>query len=110
MPLNKSLPSWVTGEVFAVHHPIIHHHLAAVGLPDALVPEADAHDRQFAGEVLDDIDRQAGLARGAGAGGDEDALWFVGFDLLKGDLVVPMHGTSAFNSPKYWTRLNVNES
>ncbi len=74
-----------------MHHPVIHHDLAAVGLPDALVPEADAHDRQFAGEVLDDIDRQACLARGAGAGGDEDALRFVGFDLFKGDLVVSMH-------------------
>ena len=74
-----------------MHHPVIHHHLAAVGLPDALMPEADAHDRQLAGEVLDDIDRQACLARGAGAGGDEDALRFVGFDLFKVDLVVSMH-------------------
>ena len=74
-----------------MHHSVIHHDLAAVGLPDALVPEADAHDRQLAGEVLDDIDRQAGLARGAGAGGYEDALRFVGLDLLEGDLVVSMH-------------------
>ena len=74
-----------------MHHPVIHHHLATVGLPDALMPEADAHDRQLAGEVLDDIDRQAGLARGAGAGGDEYTLRCVGFDLLEGDLIVSMH-------------------
>ena len=79
------------GGRFAVHHAVVHDDLTAEGMTDALVAETNAHDRQLAGEVLDDVVGQAGFARGARAGGDEDALGAVGLDLLDGHLVVPVH-------------------
>ena len=52
-------------------------------------------------KCYDDIVGQAGFARGARAGGDEDALGAVGLDLLDGHLVVPVaRARLAFNSPK----------
>ena len=78
------------GGRFAVHHPVVHHDFAAEGVADALVSETDAHDRQLAAEVYDNVVGQAGFARCARARGDEDALGVVGFDLLDRDLVVSM--------------------
>ena len=45
------------GGGFAVHHPVVDDDFAAESLADALVPEANAHDRQLAAEVFDDVDR-----------------------------------------------------
>ncbi len=81
---------------FAVHHSVVHYNLAAVGLPNALMPKADTHNRHLAGEVLDYIDRQASFSWGAGPGGDEDAFWFIRFNLLDADLVVTMHQNVRF--------------
>ena len=45
---------------------------AAVGVPDALVAEADAEDRDARPEALDHRVADAGLERAAGAGGEDD--------------------------------------
>ncbi len=39
------------------------HHLAAVGVPDHLQPQAHAEDRQARPELADDVEGQAGVAR-----------------------------------------------
>ena len=44
------------GGGFAVHHPVVDDDFAAESLPDTLVPEANAHDRQLAAEVFNDVD------------------------------------------------------
>lgn len=55
---------------------------------DRLVPEADAQQRDLAGEGLDDLARHAGLARGAGPGGDDHVRRLERPRLGDGDLVV----------------------
>jgi hypothetical protein len=52
------------------------------------VPEADAQERHLAGKALDRVDANAGVVRGAGAGGDDDALRRHVVDVLEADLVV----------------------
>ena len=63
-------------------------HIAAKGLADGLMAQADTQNRQFAGEVLDHFDRDAGFGRGARTGGDHDALRVEGFDLGDGEFIV----------------------
>src|SRR5690606_20735943 len=75
----------------AVHHLAGADHLATKGLADALVAEADAQQGDAPGKVLDGRHRDARLARGAGAGGDDDLLRRQGFDLVEGQFVVAVH-------------------
>ena len=58
---------------------------------NALVPEADAHQRQLRAKGLDDLIGQSRLARRAGTGRDEDALRLQCLHLFERDLVVTMH-------------------
>ena len=62
--------------------------LAAKGVADGLVTEADAENWYFAGELADDLDANAGVLRLAGAGRDHDALRFFGGNLIDRNLVV----------------------
>lgn len=86
------------GGRFAVHHAVVDNDVAAEGVADALVAQADAEDGDFAGEVFDDVVGEAGFARGAGAGGDENAVGVEFFDAGEGDLVVAvdLHGNVHF--------------
>src|SRR6266540_530400 len=63
----------------------------SAGLADALVAEADAEDRQLAGEALDRLDADAGLFRRTRPGRDDDALRRHLVDILDRDLVVAKH-------------------
>ena len=61
------------------------------GCADGLVAEADAEESGCAGlrwRSADEVDADAGVLRGAGAGGDEDAVGVQVFDLLWGQFVV----------------------
>ncbi len=60
----------------------------AEGLRHALMAEADAEDGHLAREALDQLDADAGVVRGFGAGGDDDALGGELGDFVEGDLVV----------------------
>ena len=60
-------------------------------LADALQSEAHAEHRPFAGEVGDDLVRQAGVVRAAGPGADEDAVGVERIDLVEGERVATMH-------------------
>ena len=56
----------------AMHHPLRAHDAAAERLPDRLVPEAYAEDRDLPGEALDQRHRDAGLVGRARPGRDDD--------------------------------------
>ena len=57
-------------------------HLAAEGLPEALVAQADAENRQTAGEFADQLQADARLRRRLRPRRDDDALGPEGFDLV----------------------------
>src|SRR6185312_6804358 len=75
----------------AVHHARRPHHLAAKGLPDRLVPEADAQDGDLAGVGPDHVQADSGLVGGAGAGRDHQVRGRQGADVAGRDLVVADH-------------------
>src|SRR3989338_10665814 len=56
--------------------------LAAEGLADALVSQADAEDGDFPGKFPDQRHRDAGLVRRAGSRGNHDAIRFEPGDVL----------------------------
>ncbi len=55
-------------------------HVAAEGFADGLVSQADAQHWNFAGEVADESDADAGFVRGAGAGRDDNPFRMHGLD------------------------------
>jgi hypothetical protein len=63
-------------------------HFATESGADRLVTEADSEDWEFAGESADQVDADAGILRGAGAGRDYDALGFAASDFVYGNFVV----------------------
>jgi hypothetical protein len=72
----------------AVHDLAGADYIAAKGLADGLMAQAHAQNRQLAGEVLDDVNRDAGFGRGARAGRNDDALGVEGFDFGNGEFIV----------------------
>ena len=72
----------------AVHQPACADHVAPEVLPDRLVAEAYPEDGPAPGEGLDDVERHAGIARGARARRKKDAVGIERQRLLDGDLVV----------------------
>jgi hypothetical protein len=64
------------------------HDLAAEGLGDGLVPEADAEHRHPAAEVANDVHRNAGLVGGTGAGRDDDVIGGEGLDVAHRERVI----------------------
>jgi hypothetical protein len=78
--------SWIT-----VHQLLGMHDLAAEGRAYALVAEADAEQRDPAGEFLDRCHRDAGFGRRTGAGRNHDAVRLHRGDFLEGDRVVAEH-------------------
>jgi hypothetical protein len=64
------------------------HYLGPEGLSDRLVAQADAEDGDLAGELLDYLDRGAGLLRRARTGRDHYPIWVELEDLFRRDLVV----------------------
>ena len=65
--------------------------LAAERLDDRLVAEADAERRDARAEPANQLDRDAGVGRAAGAGGDEQVRRLESLGLLDRDRVVPEH-------------------
>ena len=98
------------GRRLSVHQAPGAHDAPPVGLPDRLVPQTDSEDRQTAAESLQDLERDAGLVRRARTGRDEQAM---GRRARMPATSIPSFlktSTSAPSSPRYWTRLKVNES
>src|SRR3984885_8447644 len=67
------------------------HHLAAEGVADRLVAEADAEDRDCRSGARDQIETDAGLFGRAGAGRQHDRIGVGGDDVVACHLVVAMH-------------------
>ena len=67
------------------------HHFAAVDLPDGLMAEADAEQRNLRAGLGDEVEADAGLVGRAGAGREHDALGLQLQDFGDGDLVVAEH-------------------
>src|SRR6185503_12114462 len=65
--------------------------LAPEGLADRLVPEADAQDRDFSGERLDERHRNSRLVWRARPRGHDNLRRLEFFDALERDLVVAVH-------------------
>src|SRR5690349_2224198 len=76
----------------AVHDARRAHDAAAEHLTDALVTEADAEDRNLAGEPMDDIHRDAGFVRRARTRRDRDRVGRLRGDRLERDGVVALDG------------------
>ena len=94
----------------AVHLPLRADDLAAERRADRLVAEADAEDRQLAGEGPDRVDADARLGRRARPGREHERV-----GLQRGDAVDVISSlrntrTSSPSSPKYCTRLKVKLS
>src|SRR5436190_4494120 len=74
----------------AVHQPFGPHDHAAGGLTDRLMAKTDAEDRQLAEKSLDAFDRNAGFARRAGTGRDNQVAGLFGGDLVASNLIITM--------------------
>lgn len=77
---------------FAVHDFFRADDFAAERIADGLMAEANTEDGNFAGEALDDGHAQAGFARRARAGRNNDALRAHARDFVESDFVVAAHG------------------
>src|SRR5208337_3183532 len=67
------------------------HHLAAEGLPDRLMAEADAEERRRLARRPHEVEADARLVRRAGTGRENDRVRLRGQSLLHADLIVPPH-------------------
>ncbi len=77
---------------FAVHDFFRADDFAAERVADGLMAEANAENGNFSGETLDDGHAQAGFARRAGAGRNNDALGTHARDFVESDFVVAADG------------------
>src|SRR5436190_19390221 len=84
----------------AVDEPLRRSDLAAEGLDDCLVPEADAERRHARSEPPDDLDGRAGLARSAGSRRDDDVTRDQVRSHVRVDRVVPYHLYLAAERPE----------
>lgn len=75
------------GGEFAVHRLRRADDVAAEGLADGLVTEADAEERGVLG-AADDFEADAGVVRIARAGGDDDAGGFAGEEFIHRNFIV----------------------
>ena len=75
----------------AVHDPGGPRHLRAIGLADALMAQADAHDGKGRPEAADEVGADAGLVRGSRTGGDDDSPRTGRRHLVDRDGVVSSH-------------------
>src|SRR5688572_1870801 len=72
----------------AMHHLLRPHHLAAEGLANGLVAEANAEDRDAPGQALDGLQRDPGLVRRARAWRQDQVGGRHGFDALHRHFVI----------------------
>ena len=94
----------------AVHDLPRAHHLAAEGLADRLVAEAHAEDGNLAREARHGLERDAGLVRRAGPATAPRETARAPLPRARSSSSFRITFTSAPSSPKYCTRLKVNES
>ena len=88
--LEDPLPVVVNLVRLAMHQPFGPDDDAAGRLADGLMPEANAEERNLAHELLDALDRDAGFGGCAGSWRNDQVAWFLGGNLVRGDLVVPV--------------------
>src|SRR5207342_3014372 len=74
-PREDTLARVVDARDLAVHQGLRVHDLAAVGLADRLVAEADAEERQASREAPDHVERYARLVRRAWSRREHDTRW-----------------------------------
>ena len=89
--LKHALSMVVHRRHFAVHQRFGAHNMAAKGFADGLMAQANAHNRQLAGKMLNRGHRNAGLARRTGAGAYHQILGLERFDFGRRDVVVAAH-------------------
>ncbi len=89
----------------AVHEVRGANDLAAEGVADGLMTQADAQKRNLAGEAPDDVDADAGILGHARAGRDDDALGFLA--AISSRVIWSLRRTSSFspNWPRNCARL-----
>ena len=73
---------------FAVHEALGALDDRAADESDALVPQADAQDRQFGAKMADHIVAHPAFFWRAGAGGNNDVRWLEGVDFLQRHFVI----------------------
>src|SRR5660398_310861 len=73
---------------FAVHDLFGANHFPAKSRTDRLMTETDTQHWHFSGKVLEQINTDAGLSRGAGAGRKADVIRFECFYFSEGEFVV----------------------
>src|SRR5580658_5175721 len=79
------------GAGLAVHEMSGANYAAAEGFADGLVPQTDSEYRDFPGEVTNESDADARLARRAGTGGNDDFFRTHALDFAHRDLIVAAH-------------------
>ena len=91
-PSKTPAPSWTTSVVLPCIRRSARTTVAAEGLPDGLVSEADAEQRDAGGDGgADQRHRDAGFGGRAGTGRDDDRPRCQGHRLVHGQGVVPVH-------------------
>ena len=75
----------------AVHEPLRANDVAAKCSTNRLVAQADTEDRHTSGELADRLDGDPGFFWRARTWRNDDPVWPEVFNLLQGDLVVPIH-------------------
>ena len=80
----------------AVHQPFSSLDDRAEVIANALMPQANTQNRQFRGEIFDDIVTDAALFRRAGAGGNDDMRRLQILDLGNGYLVIAKYPNRIF--------------
>lgn len=81
----------IHGRSLSMHEPIRSHDIAAENLANALMPQANAEERQFARKLADDFATDTGIVRCARTGRNADALGRLLSNLIDRNLVVSMH-------------------
>ena len=100
---------WISRQL-AVHRHRRAHHLAAESLPDSLMAEADAEQRNGRRRLGDQIEADAGFVRRAGAGRKHDGFRLGGDNVGGRNLVVAMHDDVRPQPAQIMDRLKVKLS
>src|SRR5688572_18560316 len=74
-----------------VHHSIIHDHIGAECVPDALMPQTNAKNWNLSAEMPNHVIRETALAWRTGTRRNQNPLWLHLLDSFQRNLIVAMH-------------------
>ena len=104
-PVEEALPVVMDLRGLAVHEVGRSDDVAPEDLADALVAEADAQDRELAGQGADGVQRHAPVLRASRSRRNQQGVGSLRPDPLDVDGVVAEDDGAAPSSPSSWTRL-----